>query len=134
MAIIGLVLPMLFYNPGLPGTLSNFSTTLYFLLSLAAGDALLKIKNLKLKIAVVLLTLPTSLITLHDVYLPARPPAMISPLELEALNFLRHQPAGIVLPPLLIPILMLLLPGRCISTNRLPMSLLSPASRYTWKT
>ena len=103
MAIIGLVLPMLFLQSGTPWNTIQFFYYSLFFASLAAGDALLKIKNLKLKIAVVLLTLPTSLITLHDVYLPARPPAMISPLELEALNFLRHQPAGIVLTPVVNP-------------------------------
>ncbi len=51
----------------------------------------------------VLLTLPTTLITLHDVYLPSRPPAMVSRSELEALNFLRRQPSGVVLTPVVNP-------------------------------
>jgi hypothetical protein len=45
---------------------------------------------------VLTLTLPTMVATLRN-YLPARPPAMLSKNELSALNFLAHQPDGIVL-------------------------------------
>ena len=45
----------------------------------------------------IILTLPTSLTTLKNDYLPKRPPARISIEELEALDFLNRQPAGVVL-------------------------------------
>jgi hypothetical protein len=43
------------------------------------------------------LTIPTTLGTLWFNYLPSRPPAKISNEELEALNFLKNQPDGVVL-------------------------------------
>jgi len=46
---------------------------------------------------VIILTIPTTLVTLKNDYLPKRPPAMISKLELEALTYLKNQPEGIVL-------------------------------------
>jgi len=43
------------------------------------------------------LTLPTTLSTLRNDYLPSRPPARISIEELEALEFLKKQPKGVIL-------------------------------------
>ena len=101
--ITGTVLPMLFLQSGTPWNTIQFFYYPLFFASLLAGDCFLKIKNLKLKIVLVLLTLPTTLITLHDVYLPSRPPAMVSSSELEALQFLRSQPLGTVLTPVVNP-------------------------------
>jgi hypothetical protein len=46
---------------------------------------------------VVVFTLPTTIGTLWNHYLPSRPPAKISSEELEALRFLEEQPKGVVL-------------------------------------
>ena len=110
MAISGLILPMLFLQSGTPWNTIQFFYYSLFFASLLAGKvlqiSLAKRENLldfKFQILIVLLTLPTTLITLHDVYLPARPPAMVSRSELEALQFLRSQPLGTVLTPVANP-------------------------------
>mgnify|MGYP001568952004 CR=1 FL=1 len=46
---------------------------------------------------IILITIPTTLSTLMNSYLPGRPPAKISNQELEALNFLKSQENGVVL-------------------------------------
>lgn len=46
---------------------------------------------------IVLLTIPTSISTLREVYIPSRPPAMIPSDEVEALNVLKTLPEGTVL-------------------------------------
>ena len=99
----GLAAPMLFLQTGTSWNSIHFFYYSLFFSGLLAGEALLKIKNLKLKIIIVLLTIPTTWITLKDIYLPSRPPAQIATLELEALKFLRTQPAGVVLVPPAIP-------------------------------
>lgn len=48
-------------------------------------------------LVLVLLTLPTTISSLVNSYLPSRPPVRISKLELEGLKFLKNQPEGIVL-------------------------------------
>lgn len=100
--VVGTILPMLLLQSGTPWNTIQFFYYSLFFAGLLAGEVL-KILNVKFQILVVLLTLPTTLITLHDVYLPPRPPAMVSRSELEALNFLRRQPAGIVLTPVVNP-------------------------------
>ncbi len=100
--VLGVILPMLFLQSGTPWNTIQFFYYSLFFTSLLAGEYL-KIGNWKLKIVIVLLTLPTTLITLHDIYLPARPPAMVSSSELEALQFLRSQPLGVVLTPVVNP-------------------------------
>jgi uncharacterized membrane protein len=69
-----------------------------------AGEALSRLLNNKPKLPkilisalVVLCTIPTTIITLKDVYIPKNPPAKISNEELDALNFLSKQDEGIVL-------------------------------------
>ncbi len=99
----GLVIPLFFLQKGTPWNTIQFFYYAQFFVSILAGNALFKIKNLKLKIVVVLLTLPTTWITLRDVYLPSRPPAKVSPQELQALRFLRSQPPGIVMTPAVNP-------------------------------
>ena len=100
--VLGVILPMLFLQSGTPWNTIQFFYYPLFFASLLAGEYL-KIVNFKFQILIVLLTLPTTLITLRDVYLPSRPPAMISRSELEALQFLRAQPPGIVLTPVVNP-------------------------------
>jgi len=60
------------------------------------NDCLSKLKKWVI-VLVVFLTIPTTLITLKDVYLPNRPPAKISSLEVQALKVLEAKPNGIVL-------------------------------------
>ncbi len=100
--VLGVILPMLFLQSGTPWNTIQFFYYSLFFAGLLAGEYL-KIVSWKLKIALVLLTLPTTFITLRDVYLPSRPPAMISRSELEALRFLRSQPSGVVLTPVVNP-------------------------------
>lgn len=101
----GILIPMLFLQKGTPwNTIQFFYYSLFFsaiLAGIAAADILKRLNTTIFRIIVVLgiltLTLPTSAIALKDVYLPARPPAMISRAELEALNFLAKQENGVVL-------------------------------------
>lgn len=97
----GLAAPMLFLQTGISWNSIQFFYYSLFFSGLLAGQYLssLKKKNLLLKIAFVALTLPTTWITLKDIYLPSRPPAKISSQEIQALQFLQAQPAGVVLVP-----------------------------------
>lgn len=103
--LAGVTIPMLFLQKGTPWNTIQFLYYSIFFSSLLAGVAVSnlqsKINNSRLRylfgVGVVLLTIPTTLITLKDVYLPSRPPAMLPSAELEALNFLSMQPEGIVL-------------------------------------
>ncbi len=104
--VAGALIPMLFLQKGTPwNTIQFFYYTLFFS-SVLAGIGFAKFSNnLKLNISiiriievgVVLLTIPTTMLTLKDVYIPSRPPAKISGEELSALKFLSAQPQGIVL-------------------------------------
>jgi len=106
MIVDGVLIPMFFLQKGTPwNTIQFFYYSLFFsgiLAGLAIDDF---IKNSKLNksliriilILIVLLTIPTTIITLKDVYIPGRPPAKLTNNELSALNFLSKEPAGIVL-------------------------------------
>ena len=105
--VAGGLIPMFFLQRGTSWNTIQFLYYSLFFSSLLAGLAmgrLLKINYLNnyLKIGicalVILFTIPTTLDTLKH-YLPARPPAMISNMELQALNFLRQLPPGTVLTP-----------------------------------
>ena len=101
----GLAAPMLFLQTGTSWNSIQFFYYSLFFSGLLAGQYLssLKMKNWLLKIAFVALTLPTTWITIKDIYLPSRPPAKISVQEIQALQFLQSQPAGFVLVPPAIP-------------------------------
>ncbi|HUV71512.1 MAG TPA: hypothetical protein VMW25_00750 [Clostridia bacterium] len=108
---IALMLPLIFIQKGNPWNTIQFFYYFQFLLAIWAGKSLgqLRQENLKgsrkvwlgvvLPLMVVALTLPTTVITLKNSYWPSRPPARISLEELEALQFLRRQPEGVVLTP-----------------------------------
>lgn len=105
---LGLLLPMIFVQSGTPWNTIQFFYYSMFFSSLLAGvglETIFKTKKindhlrLAICVLVIVLTIPTSLQTLRFVYLPSRPPAKISKEELEALNFLRKLPSGIVLTP-----------------------------------
>lgn len=101
----GALAPMLFVQKGTPwNTIQFFYYSLVFsgiLAGIAIPNLLQKIKTPALRslliIFIVLLTMPTTLKTLSEVYLPSRPPAMLNNDELFALNFLSKLPSGIVL-------------------------------------
>ena len=100
--IISLLLSLLFIQKG-----ANFNTIqffYYFLLifNFFAAYTLSKIwtkwkkVGAVLVVTIVFLTIPTTWDTLQN-YLPSRPPAMVSVKEVEALQFLKKQPDGVVL-------------------------------------
>lgn len=102
----GIIIPMFFLQKGTPwNTIQFFYYSLFFgsiLVGVFLGQFLekSKLKTLLLysiKVAVILLTIPTSILTLKDVYIPTRPPAMLSNDELSALTFLSKEPPGVVL-------------------------------------
>ncbi len=104
----GIVLSLLFVQKGNPWNTIQFLYYSLFFASITAGistaqliDYLQKRKLFKISyvvgVAIVLLTIPTTLSNLWYIYLPNRPPAKISMGELEALSFLKKQPQGVVL-------------------------------------
>ena len=104
--VAGIAAPMLFLQTGTPwNTIQFFYFSLVFsgvLAGIALGDFLEKSKLSSMVIRIIIvvivsLTIPTTVGTLWYHYLPGRPPAKISKAELEALNFLKNQPDGVVL-------------------------------------
>ena len=92
----GIIVPMLFLQVGTPwNTIQFFYYSLMFL-GVLAGISIAH-ANKYVIIVVILLTIPTTIATLKNDYLPSRAPAKISPQELAALKFLESQPDGIVL-------------------------------------
>jgi hypothetical protein len=101
--VLSLILPMLFIQKGNAWNIVQFLYYGLLVLNIFAGIALSKIclklpkiAGFGLVILTIILTIPTTLSTFPH-YLPDRPPAKISVKELEALNFLKKQPAGTVL-------------------------------------
>lgn len=92
----GIIIPMFFLQKGTPWNTIQFFYYSLFFSSVLAGIALSGI-NRYLLIVVVLLTIPTTIITLKDVYIPTRSPAMLPNDELSALSFLSRKSGGIVL-------------------------------------
>lgn len=101
----GIVIPTLFLQEGTPwNTIQFFYYSLFFsgvLAGIFVSDFLSSIKNTVYRyvvvIVIVLFTIPTTLVTLKDVYIPSRPPAMLPSDEVSALKFLSSQPDGVVL-------------------------------------
>lgn len=101
--VAGGIIPMFFLQKGTPWNTIQFFYYSLFFSGVLAGiaipelDNLLKRRNvLFLKIAIVLLTIPTTFGTLKH-YLPVRPPAMLTKEEQEALSYLSKEPNGVVL-------------------------------------
>lgn len=92
----GILIPLFFLQKGTPWNTIQFFYYSLFFLGILAGVAVSKF-NRYLQIAIILLTVPTTYLTLKDVYLPIRPPAMLENEEISALNFLSKQPDGVVL-------------------------------------
>lgn len=101
--IFSIILPLLFIQKGTSWNIVQFFYYAILVLNIFAGIALFnfskkmpKIIAAILIIFIMLITIPTTLGTFPH-YLPNRPPAKISKSEIEALNFLKNQPQGIVL-------------------------------------
>ncbi len=92
----GGLIPMLFLQKGTPWNTIQFFYYSLFFSSILAGVASEKI-NSKILFVLALITIPTTFLTLKDVYVPFRPPAMLSNQELSALAFLSKLPDGVVL-------------------------------------
>lgn len=92
----GIVIPNLFVQSGTAWNSIQFMYYSLFVSGILAGISISK-TNKYFVVLILMLTVPTSLITLRDVYIPPRPPAMISNAEVDALGFLGTQPRGIVL-------------------------------------
>jgi hypothetical protein len=96
--LAGILIPTFFIQRGTPWNTIQFSYYTLFFSSIIAGVAVSEVaKSRVISIAIILLTIPTSIITLKNDYLPNRPPAKISKGELEALEFLSNEPEGVVL-------------------------------------
>jgi len=108
----GIAIPIFLLQKGTPwNTIQFFYYSLFFssiLAGLAMGELTNKPKSntsmmsnrlwrRMIEVLVVLITIPTVVITLKEVYIPARPPAMLSGDELSALKFLSTQPDGVIL-------------------------------------
>jgi hypothetical protein len=92
----GIVIPTLFLQKG-----TSWNTIQFFYYSLFFGSILAGVVISKMKPILIFLlvaaTLPTTIIALKDVYVPARPPAMLAQDELSALDFLSGTTDGVVL-------------------------------------
>lgn len=100
----GILIPTFFLQKGTPWNTIQFFYYAVFFSAILAGiavDDILRNKSRKFVIAasmlIVVFTIPTTILTLKDVYIPPRPPSMISNAELEALSFLSKQENGTVL-------------------------------------
>ncbi len=92
----GIIVPMLFVQSGTPWNTIQFVYYSLFFGGILSG---ITVSSFPIAIAsiVLLITVPTTFITLSEVYIPNRPPAKISHAEVEALHFLKDQPDGVVL-------------------------------------
>jgi len=96
--IFSLIIPLLFIQKGNPWNTIQFFYYFQFVLAIMAGLTIGKLPfNFILTLLIIFLTIPTTINSLRNDYLPWRPPSRISIEELEALNFLRTKPRGVVL-------------------------------------
>lgn len=104
-AFFGTALPMIILQSGTPWNTIQFLYYVLFVFAIYTGvfvGSILEMRKVGIQTLIVvsviiILTLPTTLSTLWNSYLPSRPPAKISNEELEALRFLEKQPDGVVL-------------------------------------
>jgi len=102
--MLGIFFPMIFLQKGTPWNTIQFFYYSLFFLGIFAGVQLGKMQErwkppfkLFAMGTIILFTVPTVFSTVWYHYLPSRPPAKVSNLELEALRFLNKQPVGTVL-------------------------------------
>jgi len=91
----GVIIPMFFLQKGTSWNTIQFFYYSLFFSGILAGIAVSKFNIYHLAFIIVL-TLPGTIGALRN-YLPAKPPAILSALELSGLSFLREQPDGTVL-------------------------------------
>lgn len=104
-ALISLLIPLVFIQKGNPWNTIQFFYYFQFFAAIFAGIVAGRVFESRLSLALkavccillISLTVPTTVITLKDSYLPSRPPSRISREELQALAFLTKQPKGVVL-------------------------------------
>lgn len=92
----GIVAPTFFLQKGTPWNTIQFFYYSLFFSGILAGIFLAKLKRWVV-VLIIVLTIPTATIALKEVYLPQKPPAMLSNEELNALKFLKSQADGVVL-------------------------------------
>lgn len=103
MALLGLVLSLLFVQIGNSWNIVQFFYYTIFVLNIFAGINMaffwqkMGSRFVVVSIMLILFTLPTSLDTVYHQYIPSRPPARLPVGEIEALNFLKIQPPGVVM-------------------------------------
>lgn len=100
--LLGMLLPLLFIQKGNNWNIVQFMYYSLIILGFFASVSIVRLSQKAGKIGgivfvllVVLTTIPTTLDTMKH-YLPKRPPAKLSTAEIEALNTLKSQPAGII--------------------------------------
>jgi hypothetical protein len=101
--VIGVTIPMFYTQNGNPWNTIQFLYYSLFFSGILAGivwgrfiEQQKKSFQISFSILLVLMTIPTTIGTLQH-YLPSRPPAAISGLEMEALLFMKSLPVGTVL-------------------------------------
>jgi hypothetical protein len=103
--VLGILMPLFFLQKGTPWNTIQFFYYSQVVLGVIASSSFAGIlKTYKSKfikyimmILLVALTIPTTYLTLKDIYLTKMPPAYLSNNEIEALEFLEKQPIGVVL-------------------------------------
>jgi hypothetical protein len=95
--LAGGIIPTFFLQEGTPWNTIQFFYYSLFFSGILAGIATSQIKNKVLPILIIILTIPTTILTLKDVYIPERPPAKLSNEEVQALSFLAGKSDGVVL-------------------------------------
>jgi hypothetical protein len=94
----GILVPMFFLQKGTPWNTIQFFYYSLFFMGLLSAKLLTEVRlNKLIAFALVLATIPTTILSLKDVYIPGRPPSMIATSELEALRFLTSLGPGTVL-------------------------------------
>lgn len=94
---LGTTIPLFYVQTGTPWNTIQFFYYSLFFSGILSGIHIPVLKNKTVLVAILLMTVPTTIQTLRDVYVPERPPAMLGADEISALNFLKSQPDGVVL-------------------------------------
>ncbi len=96
--VIGTIFPMFYVQSGTAWTSIQYINYVEFFLAHLAGMAISHLRLNKVILAlIILLTIPTTWDSIFNIYWPARPPAKISPEELQALTILSKKSPGAVL-------------------------------------
>lgn len=102
----GILIPTFFVQKGTPWNTIQFIYYSLFFSGILAGIVIGKFTENSglnssmvriIEAGVVLITIPTTFLSLRDIYVPKIPPAVVPNDEISALNFLKNQPDGVVL-------------------------------------